>query len=155
MERPYRSLTQESAFRRFTKMAAYRAFHPFLWLAFYLPYGVKIKNRRGLTKKGPAVSIMNHCIYVEWFFVWHAARFRYVRFTAEQANMTRIDVGWFNRLMGVIGIPDESPMSIAPFVAQCLKNGELVHFFPEGVLKPRCQNPGDFHGRCGMVRLPS
>lgn len=144
MERPYRPLKEESAFRRVSRMIAYRLFHPFLWLAFCPLYGVKIVNRRRLVDAGPAVSVMNHCIYIEWFFVWHAARFRYVRFTAEQANMTRKDVGWFNWLLGVIGIPDDSPMAIAPIVARCLKNGELVHFFPEGVLKQRCKIPGDF-----------
>ena len=144
MERPYRPLKEESPFRRFARMTAYRLFHPFLWLAFVPLYGLKIANRRRLTDAGAAISVMNHCLYVEWFFIWHAARFRFVRFTAEQANMTRVDVGWFNWLMGVVGIPEDNPMAIAPAVARCLRNGELVHFFPEGVLKPRCRIPSDF-----------
>jgi 1,2-diacylglycerol 3-alpha-glucosyltransferase len=125
-------------------MAAYRLFHPFLWLAFVPLYGMKAENRRRLAEAGPAISVMNHCIYVEWFFVWHAARWRFVRFTAEQANMTRKDVGWFNWTLGVIGIPEASPMAIAPAVGHFLEKGELIHFFPEGVLKERNTEPGDF-----------
>lgn len=87
---------------------------------------------------------MNHCLYVEWFFLWHAVRPRYLRFTAEQANIQRRDLGWFNWLLGVIGIPKDSPMAVAPAISHALKRKELVHFFPEGILKERNQNPKDF-----------
>ena len=142
MERPYRPLVEESGCRRLLRTAGYWLFYPLLFLALIPLYRLKVRGRERL--KGPAVTVMNHCVHFEWFFLWHAARFRFVRFTAEQANMQRRDAGWFNFLMGVIGIPDSNPMAITPSVAAALKREELVHFFPEGVLKARSRDPGEF-----------
>jgi 1-acyl-sn-glycerol-3-phosphate acyltransferase len=105
-------------------------------------YGLKVIHRERL--RGPGISVMNHCLHVEWFFLWHAVRPRYIRFTAEQANMQRKDLGWFNYALGVIGIPSENPMAVAPAISHAAARGELIHFFPEGVLKRRNQKPEGF-----------
>lgn len=144
MERSYRPLIRESAFRRRLRIVGSYLFNPFLWMTFIPLYRLRVSGQGRLKTPGAAVSIMNHCIYIEWFFVWHAAWPRLVRFTAEQANILRPDAGWFNWIMGVMGIPEDHPMAIAATVRRCLNDGELVHFFPEGFLKPRNQKPGGF-----------
>ncbi len=143
MERPYRPLIEESFFRRILRTVSRFVFYPILFAAFAPIYQFKVENRKRL--RGPAVSVMNHCIYVEWFFLWHAVRPRYIRFTAEQENMQNQAWAWFNWLLGVIGIPRNNPMGVAPAVAASLERGELIHFFPEGVIKDKSQDPGIFH----------
>ncbi len=144
MERPYRPLISESNFRRSLRVAGYFFFYPFLWLSAVPFYHLRITGHRKLGIKGPFISVMNHCIDLEWFFIWHAARPRYIRFIAEEANMRRLDAGWFNWLMGVIGVPEDKPMMMAASVRESLKRGEMVHFFPEGVIKRKSQNPSGF-----------
>ena len=144
MERSYRPLIRESLFRRRLRIAGYYCFYPFLWIATIPIYSLRIKGRRILKFDGPAISVMNHCIDLEWFFIWHTARPHYIRFIAEEANLRRPDAGWFNWIMGVMGVPEDHPMAIAATVRRCLNDGELIHFFPEGVLKPRNQRPEGF-----------
>ena len=75
MERPYRPLVEESVFRRLLRTVSYWLFYPFLVLSLLPVYGLKVTGRKRL--KGPAVTVMNHCVHFEWFFLWHAARFRF------------------------------------------------------------------------------
>jgi 1-acyl-sn-glycerol-3-phosphate acyltransferase len=144
MERSYRSLWAESAPRRRLRFFAYRFAYPFLRLTFNSIYGLKVIGPKRMSTPGPAIVVMNHCIHVEWFFVWHAAWPRFVRFTAEEANIRRPIGGLFNRMVGVIGIPDDNPMSMAPSVQRSINSDELLLFFPEGYLKLYNQNPSDF-----------
>ncbi len=144
MERPYRPLTEESLFRRGLRIAGYFFFYPLLFLTLIPLYSLRVGGRKRLGIRGGGITVMNHCIDMEWFFIWHAARPRYIRFVAEEANMKRIDAGWFNWIMGVIGVPEDRPMAVAAAVKAGLERGELVHFFPEGVIKRGNQNPTGF-----------
>ena len=137
MERPYRPLIAESKGKRTLRLLAYYFTLPFLWMALAPVYGLRIKGRKYLRRCKAAVTAMNHCQYLEWFFMCHAAWPRAVRFSMEEANIRRKDIGWANRLMGGFGIPEDNPMAMAPMIGKLLNNGELVHFFPEGVLKYR------------------
>ena len=90
------------------------------------------------------ITAMNHCMYVEWVFMCKAAWPRVVRFSMEEANIKRKDLGWANRLLGGFGIPKDNPMAVAPLIRDLIHEGEIVHFFPEGYLKWRNQRPGSF-----------
>ncbi len=142
MERPYGPLIVESRQRKLLRTITRIIVYPLLFVVFIPLFRLKVDGRKRL--KGPAISVMNHCIYVEWFFLWHAVRPGYIRFTAEQANMQRRDLGWFNFLLGVLGIPDDNTMALAPAVTSALGRKELIHFFPEGVLHTKNQDPGKF-----------
>ena len=144
MERPYRPLIGESRFRRGLRITGYLFFYPLLFLTVIPYYSLRVSGRKRLGIRGPGITVMNHCVDMEWFFIWHAARPRYIRFVAEEANMKRVDAGWFNWIMGVIGVPDDRPMAIASSVKTGLERGELVHFFPEGVIKRGNQKPSGF-----------
>lgn len=144
MERPYRPLIKESPFRRGLRIAGYFFFYPLLFVTVIPYYSLRVTGRKRFGIRGPGITVMNHCIDLEWFFIWHAARPRYIRFVAEEANMKRVDAGWFNWIMGVIGVPDDIPMAVASSVKAGLERGELVHFFPEGVIKRGNQNPSGF-----------
>ncbi|MDF1568410.1 MAG: lysophospholipid acyltransferase family protein [Spirochaetaceae bacterium] len=144
MEGPYRPLTEETKLHRLLISAAYRLAYPLLWLVIVPFYRLKVTGRRQIRNIGGAVTVMNHCLYMEWLFVCRAAWPRQPRFSMEEANIRRKDVGWANRLMGGFGIPDDHPMAVAPKIRVLLEKGELVHFFPEGYLKFRSQTPSEF-----------
>lgn len=144
MERPYNPLKYTSDPENRIRYLASRIGYPFLRFVFNTLYGLKIEGRDRLRNPGPVIVVMNHCLHIEWFFIWHAAWPRLTRFTAEEANIRRPVGGLFNRLVGVIGIPDKNPMAMAPEVRRSIDKGELILFFPEGVLKLHNQKPSDF-----------
>lgn len=144
MERPYNTLRKNSGLHRRVRYFALRIAYPFIRMVFIPLHGLKIIGGNRLKNPGPVIVVMNHCLHIEWFFIWHAAWPRFTRFTAEEANIKRPVGGLFNRLVGVIGIPDKNPMAMAPEVRRSLEGGELVLFFPEGVLKLHNQEPSDF-----------
>lgn len=145
MERQDNPLTNSTGTprARIRKIAS-RIGYPFLRMLFIPLHRVKIVGREHLANPGPVILVMNHCLHIEWFFIWHAAWPRLTRFTAEEANINRPVGGLFNRLVGVIGIPERTPMAMAADVRRSLDDGELVLFFPEGVLKLHNQKPSDF-----------
>ncbi|MCG8453048.1 MAG: 1-acyl-sn-glycerol-3-phosphate acyltransferase [Spirochaetales bacterium] len=90
------------------------------------------------------ITVMNHCVHLEWMFVYRAFWPQCPIFTMEQENIQRRDWGWLNRLLGAIGIPRNNPMAISAAVDAQLQNQGWVHFFPEGVLTLHSQKPQPF-----------
>jgi hypothetical protein len=61
-----------------------------------------------------AITVSNHCQYLEPVFTGLSLCLRKVWYVVEENNITRQDIGWLNRLLGAIGIPKQNPMAIAP-----------------------------------------
>jgi 1-acyl-sn-glycerol-3-phosphate acyltransferase len=117
---------------------------PAMFLIGKIAYGIRVKGRRNLRGYSSGLVAANHCQFVEPGFSGMILWPRKVLFSAEENNVTRRDVGWLTRLLRAFGIPDDAPMSIAGFVKKGLENGWLIHFYPEGVLSWRSQDPGPF-----------
>ena len=117
---------------------------PAMFLIGKIAYGIRVKGRGNLRGYPSGLVAANHCQFVEPGFSGMILWPRKVLFSAEENNVTRRDVGWLTRLLRAFGIPDDAPMSIAGFVKKGLENGWLVHFYPEGVLSWRSQDPGPF-----------
>ena len=138
------SLDGPLGFRILSFIVYYFVAVPALIIACPLVYGWRVKGRRNLKGHRSGMVAANHCQFIEPGM--SAINFwpRKVLFSAEENNVTRKDVGWLTRLLRAFGIPDDNPMGIAGFVKKGLEKGWLVHFYPEGVISWRSQEPGPF-----------
>ena len=117
---------------------------PFMFVMGKLVYGLRIKGRRNLRGHHRGVIAANHCQYIEPGFSSVVFCPLKLLYSAEENNVTRKDIGWLTRLLRAFGIPDENPMAIAGFVKTALQKNWFVHFYPEGVISWRSQEPGPF-----------
>ena len=130
------------------RLASFCLYHlvaiPVLFLAGLSVYGLRVKGRKYFRGQRCGLIAANHCQYLEPGFSALTLWPRKILFSAEENNVTRRDVGWLTRLLRTFGIPDENPLGIAPQVREALRNNWLVHFYPEGVIGWRSQDPGPF-----------
>jgi 1-acyl-sn-glycerol-3-phosphate acyltransferase len=117
---------------------------PVTGLMLFLLFGGQVKGRKNLKGHRRGLIAANHCQYLEPAFSGVSIWPRKLLFSAEENNATRKDVGWLTRLLRTFGIPDENPMSIAGFIKKALERNWFVHFYPEGTISWRCQEPGPF-----------
>jgi 1-acyl-sn-glycerol-3-phosphate acyltransferase len=117
---------------------------PIVFLIGKLIYGLRVKGRKNLRGHRCGLVAANHCQFLEPGFSGLSVWPRKILFSAEENNVTRKDVGWLTRLVRAFGIPDENPMAIAGFVKKALQKKWFVHFYPEGVISWRSQEPGLF-----------
>ncbi len=128
------------------RLASFLLYHcvaiPFLFVVGFLVYGLKAKGRKNFRGYRSGLIASNHCQYLEpglnAMLLWP----RRIFYSAEENNVTRPDVGWLTRLLRTFGIPDTNPLGIAPQVRDALRRNWFVHFYPEGVIGWRCQEPG-------------
>ncbi|RKX94764.1 MAG: hypothetical protein DRZ90_11360 [Spirochaetes bacterium] len=117
---------------------------PIVFLIGKTVYGFRVKGRRNIRGYHRGLIAANHCQYLEPGFSGVAIWPQKIMFSAEENNVTRKDVGWLTRLLRTIGIPDANPMSIAGFIKKSLEKNWFIHFYPEGVISWRSQEPGPF-----------
>ncbi len=117
---------------------------PVVFLISKIFYGLRIKGRQNLLGHRRGLIAANHCQFLEPGISGVSFWPRKLLFSAEEHNVTRKDVGWLTRLLRAFGIPDENPMAIAGFVKTALQKHWFVHFYPEGVISWRSQEPGSF-----------
>lgn len=117
---------------------------PVLIIVCPFVFGWRVKGRRNLKGFRNGMIAANHCQFIEPGMSAIALWPRKILFSAEENNVTRKDVGWLTRLLRAFGIPEDNPMGIASYVKKGLDMGWLVHFYPEGVISWRSQEPGLF-----------
>ncbi len=117
---------------------------PVVFIIAKIVYGLRVKGRRNLRGHRSAMIAANHCQYLEPGISGVAVWPRKILFSAEENNVTRKDVGWLTRLLRAFGIPDDNPLAIGPFLKKALGKKWLVHFYPEGTISWRSQEPGPF-----------
>lgn len=129
------------------RLASFLVYHfTILLLTIILPvvYRFRVKGRKNLRGHRRGILAANHCQFLEpamcaWT-IWPKRTF----FSASEHNVTRKDVGWLTRLERAFGIPEENPMAIAGPIKEALKRNWFIHFYPEGDLRWRSQDPGPF-----------
>ena len=107
-------------------------------------YRFRVKGRGNLRGHRKGILAANHCQYIEPALSAVAIWPKRTWFSAEENNVTRKDVGWLTRLLRAFGIPDDNPMAIAGPIKKALERNWFIHFYPEGTLSWRSQEPGPF-----------
>ncbi len=117
---------------------------PVVSIVGLLVYHLRVKGRKNLKGHKCGMIASNHCQFIEPGFAAVSMWPKRALFSAEENNITRKDVGWLVRLLGTFGIPDDNPLSIGGTIKAALAKNWFVHFYPEGVLYWRSQEPAPF-----------
>lgn len=128
---------------------------PFLYLINKSIYGIRIKNRRYLRelKNTGFITVCNHVHPLDSTMCALAAFPRRLNMTAIRQNFNIPVAGVLVKAFGAIPVPVDIPEFHVFFYELCrrLKNGEVIHFFPEGELICYCDRMRQFKN--GPFRL--
>lgn len=146
MEKVYSSMSKKDEneyyrsvfFKFFTRLFQVVIAYPLLlfWTRFVL--GVRVYGRKNLRGLKSALTVCNHVHLLDSALVGLAFFPRRVIFPTLPQNINSIWPGTMVRVLGGIAIPD-SIMELRTFFDEMeflLMNNCIVHFFPEGELKP-------------------
>lgn len=116
----------------------------FLWTRVIL--GARSEGENRLPRTGGALTICNHVHYLDSALVALAMFPRRLVFTAAPMNLQNRLYGGLVRLLGGVAVP-RTPSGLPQFFSELelfLAKGRVVHFFPEGELKPYDTSLRDF-----------
>jgi 1-acyl-sn-glycerol-3-phosphate acyltransferase len=116
----------------------------FLWTRVIL--GVRIERETRLPRAGGVLTVCNHVHPLDSALVGLALFPRRLVFTSAPVNLQNRWYGGLVRLLGGIALP-HTPAGLPLFFSELelfLAKGRVVHFFPEGELKPYDTSLRDF-----------
>jgi len=101
----------------------------------HILYRTKFVGLENIPKEGPAILISNHVSYVDGLIL-HTAIKRPIRYVIDEGIYSVPAVNYFLREIGAIPIaPNKDSVKRAlEAVEDAMRNGEVVHIFPEGSL---------------------
>lgn len=116
----------------------------FLWTRVIL--GVRSEGETRLPRAGGVLTVCNHVHPMDSALVAIAMFPRRIVVTSAPMNLQNRWYGWLVRLLGGVAVP-HTPSELPLFFSEMqlfLAKGRIVHFFPEGELKPYDTNLRDF-----------
>jgi 1,2-diacylglycerol 3-alpha-glucosyltransferase len=119
---------------------------PLLYLVTRVILGVRSEGENRLPRTGGALTVCNHVHYLDSALVALALFPRRVVFASAPINLENRWYGGLVRLLGGIAVP-HTASGLPLFFAELqlfLAEGRIVHFFPEGELKPYDESLRDF-----------
>lgn len=111
---------------------------PLLFLWTRVVMGVRSEGRHRLPRTGGVLTVCNHVHPLDSALVALALFPRKIVFTSEPVNLQNRWYGGLVRLLGGVAVP-RTPAGLPRFFSEMelfLAKGRIVHFFPEGELKP-------------------
>ena len=119
-------------------------------LAFnMLFFGLRIQGRKNIRQlSGGAVTVSNHAHVLDSTMVALALFPRRVTFVSMRDNFSIPFIGYLIRGLGAVSLPanGQSMNRFFHVAAQELAKGEVLHFYPEGILYPYCPELRHFYG---------
>ena len=110
--------------------------------------GLSVKGRKNLRAvESGAVTVCNHVHPMDCTAIKVATFPRSIWYTSLRRNLEIPFTGWLVKACGGLPLP-EQPMKIARFQKELCKGinrGELIHFYPEGMLVKYSENLRPFH----------
>ncbi|MET7393052.1 glycosyltransferase [Dactylosporangium sp. NPDC005572] len=133
-------------FRLFSTAFYYAVAIPLLFLWTRVILGVRTEGEKRLPRAGGALTVCNHVHLLDSALVGLALFPRRPVFTSAPINLENRWYGALVRLLGGVAVP-QTPAGLPMFFAEMelfLAQGRIVHFFPEGELKPYDTSLRDF-----------
>lgn len=143
VDRKYEYVPKNKLFRLASNVLYYGIAYPVLTLINKLFLGLKIEGKENLKKikNTGAVTIANHAHMLDCTIVGISSIPRKVYFTSLESNFKIPVVNVLIRLLNTLPIPTEraSKKEFIETIDSLLKEGKIVHFYPEGSLWPYCE----------------
>jgi 1-acyl-sn-glycerol-3-phosphate acyltransferase len=134
------------AYRMFSTAFYYGVAIPLLFLWTRVVLGVRSEGAARLPRSGGVLTVCNHVHTLDSALVALALFPRRVVFTSAPMNLENPLYGGLVRLLGAVAVPP-TPSGLHHFLSETelmLAKGRVVHFFPEGDLKPYDTSLRDF-----------
>jgi 1-acyl-sn-glycerol-3-phosphate acyltransferase len=119
---------------------------PLLFLLTRVILGARIEGKSHVPRAGGALTVCNHVHPLDSALIATAMFPRRPVFTSAPENLQHSVYGGLVRLLGAVPVP-QTPAGLPLFFSEMellLAKGRLVHFFPEGELKPYDTSLRDF-----------
>ncbi len=105
------------------------------WIVFRYKYYHENKAKKSWPIKGGRIVIANHTSLIDFFTIYFAGYFKYIRTIVSEAIYKHKFLGWLCNLMGCIVVHRErSDMSFISSCEKAIKNKQVISIFPEGHL---------------------
>jgi 1,2-diacylglycerol 3-alpha-glucosyltransferase len=133
-------------FRLLSSAFYYAIAVPLLFVFTRVILGVRSEGENHLPRSGGALTVCNHVHHLDSALVALALFPRRLVFTAAAMNLENRVYGGLVRLLGGVAVPPGTA-GLPEFLAEMelmLAKGRIVHFFPEGELKPYDTSLRDF-----------
>ncbi len=120
-----------------------------IWLLFLLTrviIGGRVEGKNRLPRAGGALTVCNHVHPLDSPLIATAFFPRRLVFTSAPINLENPLYGWLVRFLGAVAVPSTAA-GLPGFFSEMellLAKGRIVHFFPEGDLKPYDTSLRDF-----------
>ncbi|HHU49619.1 MAG: 1-acyl-sn-glycerol-3-phosphate acyltransferase [Caldicoprobacterales bacterium] len=169
IESVYSSLSNKQNKNEYAKGSMFKLFSRLFYTGFAIPLmqfwmrvvlGAKIRGKRNLKGLRSAVTVCNHVHFLDSVLVGLALFPRKATFPTFTKNVKSLWPGKIVRILGGVSVP-ENISDVKIFFDELeflLKKNHIVHFFPEGVLRPydtclRSFKKGAFH-LAAQARVP-
>jgi 1,2-diacylglycerol 3-alpha-glucosyltransferase len=119
---------------------------PLLFLLTRVIIGARVEGKNHVPRGSGALTVCNHVHPLDSPLIATAMFPRRALFTSAPENLNHSVYGWLVRLLGAVPVP-ETPSGLPRFFSEMelfLAKGRIVHFFPEGELKPYDTSLRDF-----------
>lgn len=147
IDKNYEYVKKDFLFNFFSTILYYGIAIPILSVLIKFIYGLKIEGKENLDKvKSGAVSVSNHVLILDCAMVGIAFRKKKIYYTTQEESFKIPFVRKLIKLLRAIPIPKkiENKRQFIHEVDILLRNGNIVHFYPEAILKAYYENIRNF-----------
>lgn len=126
-------------FSIFSNFLYYVIAFPILGILLKIVYDLKIEGKENIKNlKSGAITVSNHVLVLDCAMVGIACIWKKVCYTVQEESFQIPFVGKLIQLLNAIPIPSKikEKKKLVQEVNTRLQKGKIVHFYPEGFLKP-------------------
>ena len=141
IDKNYEYISKSKTFSMASNLIYYGIAYPILKVLLKIVYDLKIEGEENLENiKGGAISVSNHVLFLDCAMVGLALGKRKVYYTTQEASFKIPFVRKLIKYLRAIPIPKsiENRKYFIKELDKTLKEGNIVHFYPEAALWPYC-----------------
>ena len=147
IDKEYEYVPKGFLFSLFSNLLYYGIAYPVLTVLTKVIYDLKIEGEENVKSlKTGAISVSNHVMFLDCAMTGLSFRQRKIFFTTQEDSFKIPVVRKLIRLLKAIPIPEniENKKYFLKEINNILKQGDIVHIYPEASLWPYCTNIRNF-----------
>lgn len=147
IDKNYKYVPNGKLFSICSNILYYGIAFPILKIVTKVVYDLKIEGKENIRNlKGGAISVSNHVLVLDCAMVGLACGRKRIYYTTREGSFKIPFVRKLIKLLRAIPIPTsiENKKNFIKAVRDIVKNGKVVHFYPEMALWPYCEKIRNF-----------